>query len=188
MDTQLIAALIGGKNAAQKATRLVADLPTYVALQEASEAYLVKRVGREAAKRIKAATHLKPDDTPPTKITGTRDAYNLFRSQMENLEQEELWVAGMDIRMKVLFCVMVFRGTRNTCPIGQDMWRKAVREGATNIIFAHNHPSGDPSPSPEDISATRKMVEAGELLGIKVQDHLVIGKNAFCSMRERGHM
>ena len=66
-----------------------------------------------------------------------------------------------------------------------ELFRIGIRENAASIIVAHNHPSGDPAPSPEDVAITRKMVEAGELLGIEVLDHIIIGRNSFVSLKER---
>ena len=67
-----------------------------------------------------------------------------------------------------------------------EVFREAIRDTATSVIIAHNHPSGDPTPSPEDVAVTREIVRAGEILGIRVLDHLVIGKGRFTSLRERG--
>jgi DNA repair protein RadC len=66
-----------------------------------------------------------------------------------------------------------------------ELFRAGIRQNAASIIVAHNHPSGDPSPSPEDVMITRQMVEAGELLGIEVLDHIIIGSNSFVSLKER---
>jgi DNA repair protein RadC len=67
-----------------------------------------------------------------------------------------------------------------------ELFREAVKQNAASIIVAHNHPSGDPSPSPDDVAVTRMMVEAGKLLDIAVHDHIIIGYNRFVSLKERG--
>ena len=66
-----------------------------------------------------------------------------------------------------------------------ELFRIGIRENAASLIVVHNHPSGDPAPSPDDIAVTRKMVEAGELLGIDVLDHIIIGRQSFVSLKER---
>ena len=70
----------------------------------------------------------------------------------------------------------------------KDVFRQAVREGATGIIVCHNHPSGDPSPSPEDIAVTKRLLEAGDVLGIRVLDHVIFGDGIYTSLKERNLM
>jgi len=70
----------------------------------------------------------------------------------------------------------------------REVFTEAIRRSAASLIVAHNHPSGDPTPSPEDVSVTRRLVEAGEVLGIDVLDHIVLGDNRYISLKERGLM
>jgi DNA repair protein RadC len=81
----------------------------------------------------------------------------------------------------------VYVGSLNTSVIRiGELFRAAIRENAAAMIVAHNHPSGDPAPSPEDIQVTRQLVEAGKLLNIDVLDHIVIGRQRYVSLKERG--
>jgi DNA repair protein RadC len=68
----------------------------------------------------------------------------------------------------------------------REVFSEAIRHGAASLIVAHNHPSGDPSPSPEDIAVTKRLAEAGELLGIEILDHIVLGDNRWVSLKEKG--
>lgn len=86
----------------------------------------------------------------------------------------------------VLGAPTIYQGSVNTTSLRiGELFREAVRQNATSIIVVHNHPSGDPAPSPEDIQVTRLLVDAGRLLNIEVLDHLVIGHGTFVSMKER---
>jgi len=106
---------------------------------------------------------------------------------MGALEQEHLRVLLLDTRNRLIRTIEVYRGSLNTSLIRVgEVFRDAVRSNAASIIIVHNHPSGDPTPSPEDVSVTRALVEAGSLLDIEVLDHLVIGKNCFVSLKSKG--
>jgi DNA repair protein RadC len=107
---------------------------------------------------------------------------------MSALEQEELRTIIVDTRNQVLKIHTVYVGSLNTAVVRiAEVFREAIRLNAAAIIALHNHPSGDPSPSPEDVHVTRLLVEAGKLLGIDVLDHLVIGQGGrWVSLKERG--
>jgi DNA repair protein RadC len=106
---------------------------------------------------------------------------------MGGLEQEHLRTLLLDTKNRVLASPTIYVGSVNASIIRvSEIFREAVRENATALIVAHNHPSGDPTPSPEDVHVTRSIVEAGSLLGIDVLDHLVIGHQRFVSLKERG--
>ncbi len=108
--------------------------------------------------------------------------------EMGALEQEELRVVVLDTKNQVVEVVMVYRGTINSSAVRvAEVFKAAIRRNAAAIILAHNHPSGDPTPSSEDVAVTREIVEAGKLLGIELLDHLVIGGGGqWVSLRERG--
>ena len=105
---------------------------------------------------------------------------------MSALEQEELRVILLDTRNRVLGTVKIYRGSLNSSQVRVgELFRNAVRRNSASIIVVHNHPSGDPTPSPDDIALTRAVVEAGRLLDIEVLDHLVIGRKGWISLKER---
>ena len=107
--------------------------------------------------------------------------------EMGSLEQENLRTILLDTKNRVLDTRNVYQGNVNSSIIRvAEIFREAVRANATAMIVAHNHPSGDPTPSPEDVQVTRSIVEGGRLLGIEVLDHLVIGRQCYVSLRERG--
>jgi DNA repair protein RadC len=106
---------------------------------------------------------------------------------MELLEQEELRLLALDAKHHVLAQSTLYRGTVSAAP-GRvaELFREAVRPGVVAIALAHNHPSGDPAPSEEDVEFTRAVVEAGALLEIAMLDHLVFGRGRWVSLRDRG--
>jgi DNA repair protein RadC len=115
------------------------------------------------------------------------DAAALVQYEMSALEQEELRVLLLDIRNRVLDTVTVYRGSINSSQVRVgELFRTAIRRNAASIIVIHNHPSGDPTPSPDDVAVTRAMTQAGKLLDIEVLDHLVIGRGRFVSLKDRG--
>jgi DNA repair protein RadC len=106
--------------------------------------------------------------------------------EMNNLEQEHTCAILLNTRNYVLSMPTIYIGNLNSTVIRvAELFRAGIRQNAASIIVAHNHPSGDPAPSPEDVAITRKMVEAGDLLGIEVLDHIIIGRNSFVSLKER---
>jgi DNA repair protein RadC len=137
----------------------------------------------ELGRRIAVSS---PDERPT--ISSPADAANLLMYQMSALEQEYLYVILLDTRNRVLGKPLeVYHGSLNTSLIRTgEVFREAVKANAAGLIVAHNHPSGDPSPSPEDVAVTRALVEAGKLLDVEVLDHLVIGRQRFVSLKERG--
>jgi DNA repair protein RadC len=120
-------------------------------------------------------------------IKSPADVAQLFMVEMLALDQEELWVAALDTKNRLLKVSKVYRGSVNTAMIRVgEVFKEALRLNAASVIVAHNHPSGDPSPSPEDILVTRQIVEAGKLLDCEVLDHVVVAGGRFVSLRERG--
>jgi DNA repair protein RadC len=106
---------------------------------------------------------------------------------MSALEQEHLRVLLLDTRNHVLDIAEVYRGSVNSSQVRVgEVFKAAVRRGAPAILVVHNHPSGDPTPSPDDTAVTRALVQAGKLLDVEVLDHLVIGRGRYVSMKERG--
>ena len=152
----------------------------------------VKGISTAKTAQLKAALEVgrrlllsSPDARP--QITSPMDAANLLMLQMGCLEQENLRTILLDTKNRVLDSPTVYVGNVNSSIIRvSEIFREAIRANATALIVAHNHPSGDPTPSPEDVQVTRSIVEAGNLLGIEVLDHLVIGHQNFVSLRERG--
>lgn len=136
----------------------------------------------ELGRRLAAAT---PEDRPI--IQSPDEAAALLLYEMGAFEQEHLRVLLLDTRNRLIRLVEVYRGSLNSSVIRiGEVFREAVRLNSAALIVAHNHPSGDPTPSPDDVQVTRAIVEAGKLLDIEVLDHLVIGKNQFVSLKSKG--
>jgi DNA repair protein RadC len=119
-------------------------------------------------------------------IRSPADAALLLLGEMGALDQEQLRVVLLDTRNRVMSVETVYVGSLNAAIVRPaEVFREAVRRNACSVIVAHNHPSGDPSPSPEDIATTRTIIAAGQLLDIETLDHLVIGQG-WVSLKERG--
>ncbi len=135
----------------------------------------------ELGRRIAAAT---PEERP--QVRSAHDAY-LLLADMADLEQETLRVLLLDTRGRVLATPTLYVGNVNTTLVRPaEIFREAVRRNTVSLIVAHNHPSGDPTPSAEDLAITRDLIAAGRLLGIEVLDHLIIGRGRYVSLREHG--
>jgi DNA repair protein RadC len=120
-------------------------------------------------------------------VKSPADVAQLFMTEMLGLDQEELWVAALDTKNRLLRLIKVYRGSVNTAMIRVgEVYKEALRLNAASIVVAHNHPSSDPTPSPEDILVTRQIVEAGKLLDCECLDHLILAGNRYTSLRERG--
>lgn len=151
----------------------------------------VHGVGQQTAVRIKAALALgirlhEPSEERPT-INSPADAAALVQYEMSLLEQEYLKVMLLDTRNRVLDIVEIYHGSVNSSQVHVgELFKPALQRLAPAILICHNHPSQDPTPSPDDVSVTRAIVQAGKLLDITVLDHLVIGGNRFVSLKERG--
>jgi DNA repair protein RadC len=197
-NAELIAILlrsgIEGLNAVQLAQQLLVDTGGLSGLHSAPYQELCSRrgIGPAKAAQLKAAVELgrrlaasTPEEQPI--IQSPDDAASLILYEMGALEQEHFRILLLDTRNRLIRIVEVYRGSLNTSLIRvAEIFRDAVRFNAASIIVAHNHPSGDPTPSPEDISVTKAIVDAGSLLDIEVLDHLVIGKNRFLSLKSKG--
>ena len=183
----------GGENVVRLAERLLARFGDLAGLAKASVNELtgVKGIGTAKAVEIKAALELgrrliaaMPEERP--RVGSPADAANLLMSEMMLLEQEHLRLVLLDTRNRVLSTPTVYIGSLNTSVVRVgELFKPAIKESAAALIVAHNHPSGDPSPSPEDVNVTRQIVKAGELLDIQVLDHIIIGRKRFVSMKER---
>lgn len=185
---------VAGQNVLTLSTSLLRDFGGLIGLANAGigELIAVRGVSTAKAAQLKAALELgrrlllaSPDFRP--QITSPSDAANLLMLEMGALPQENLRTILLDTKNRVLSSPTVYVGNVNSSIIRvAEVFRDAVRSNATAIIVAHNHPSGDPTPSPEDVQVTRSIVQAGQLLGIDVLDHLVIGHHRFVSLKERG--
>jgi DNA repair protein RadC len=183
-----------GCNVVDLAYQLLTKYGGLLGLARAGFHELCQENGLSTAKvaQLKAALELgrrlvleAPEQRP--QITAPADAANLLLPEMQNLEQEELRVLLLDTRHRVLEIKTICVGSLNVSAVRLgDLFREAIRSNCAAIIAAHNHPSGDPSPSRDDIALTRQMADAGRLLGVEVLDHIIVGRQRFVSLMERG--
>jgi DNA repair protein RadC len=186
--------LVGRFQYLETASRILADAESLAGLARMSVPELAEmpEVGPATAGAIRAALELgrrlmgeSHGEAP--QIRSPSDAANLLLSEMQTLEQEHLVTVILNTRNRVLAVHTVYIGSLNTSVVRVgELFREAIRRNAAAILVAHNHPSGDPAPSPEDVAVTRQIVEAGKLMDIDVLDHLVIGRGRFVSLKERG--
>ncbi len=185
---------VGGESVLDLAKRLLVKYRNLTGLARASFAELASERGLGPAKtaQLLAAFELgrrmlatSPEERP--QITCPADAANLLMPEMEWLEQENLRTLLLDTKHHVLASPTVYVGNVNTSVIRiAEVFRDAVRLNCAALVVAHNHPSGDPTPSADDIRVTKQIVEAGKILDIEVLDHLVIGRQRYVSLKERG--
>lgn len=121
------------------------------------------------------------------KITTSQDVASLFMENMRHLKKEHLKVLLLNIKGEVIMTDNVSTGSISGSMAGpREVFANPVRRGAASVILVHNHPSGDPSPSEEDVKVTRELADAGRLLGIPVMDHVIIGDGEYVSLKQKG--
>lgn len=121
--------------------------------------------------------------------TGAGDVYRLLADDMRGAQQEAFVALLLDTKLRVTGTVLVSLGTLDASIVHpRDVFREAVKRSAGAIILAHNHPSGDPEPSTEDLAVTRRLADAGRILGIAILDHVIIGASGYVSLAQRGLM
>lgn len=136
----------------------------------------------ELGRRLMASTTDKP-----RQITSPASAAAILMPDMMLLEQEHMRLILLNTRNEIISTPTLYKGSLNTAVVRvAEVFKDAIRQNAAGLIVSHNHPSGDPAPSPEDIHLTRTIVDAGKLLGIQVLDHIIIGRQRYVSLKEKG--
>jgi DNA repair protein RadC len=185
---------VEGENAIQLGQRLLKEFNGLTGLQQATYAEICNQhgIGRAKAAQIKAAIDLGrrlaiKSGEDRVIVHSPEDAADLVQYEMSSLEQEQLRVLLLNTRNHVLGVRIIYQGSLNSSQVRVgELFRPAIRENAAAIIVVHNHPSGDPSPSPDDVAITKAIIKAGKLLDIQVLDHLIIGRGRFISLNRRG--
>jgi DNA repair protein RadC len=197
-NAELIAILlrvgVKGESAVTVGQRLLTEYKGLRGLHRVPFDDLKKQRGLGDAKacQIKAAIELgrrltleSPEERAAINSPG--DAAALVQYEMSVLEQEHMRVILLDRRNRVLETVEIYKGSVNSSQVRVgEVFKEAIRKNASALIVIHNHPSGDPTPSPDDVAVTRAIVQAGKLLDVEVLDHLVIGQGRWVSLKERG--
>jgi DNA repair protein RadC len=185
---------VKGESAVAVGQRLLNQFGGLTGLHRAPFTELIDQhgLGEAKASQIKAAIELgrrltieSPEERPA--INSPADAAALVQYEMSALEQEHLRVLLLDRRNRVTGTAEVYKGSVSSSQIRiGEVFKEAIRKNASALIVIHNHPSGDPTPSPDDVAVTRAIVQAGKLLDVDVLDHLVIGQGKWVSLKERG--
>ncbi|WP_100011954.1 RadC family protein [Lentibacillus sediminis] len=129
----------------------------------------------------------RPDDSYV--IRSPEDGADYIMEEMRSLNQEHFVALFLNTKNQIIHRQTIFIGSLNASIVHpREVFREAVKRSAASIIVAHNHPSGDPSPSQEDIHVTRRLSESGKMIGIELLDHLVIGNRKFVSLKEKGYL
>lgn len=196
-DTELVALVLAtgskAESALDLARRLLVRFPLDELIQvQAEELLSLSGVGAAKAARVKAAVELAKRinaisvwDKPV--IEGPRTAVELVMEDLRHRKREHFRVLLLDTKNRLIKQRDVHIGTANSSLVHpREVFREAVRSSAVSCILVHNHPSGDPTPSHEDITITQRLVQAGEIVGIDVLDHIIIGDRKFLSFKQKG--
>jgi len=197
-DAELVAILLGsgrqGQNVVEIAHELLARAGDLRGLAASPEAELRASpgVGPARAAVVQAAVELG------RRVTGNRpergrflgnaaDVWTHYRARLAGSPVEEFWMLALDIRHRVLLESCVAKGSLTGVEVHpRDVFRTLIRSAAASVIFCHNHPSGDPTPSRQDLELTTRLRQVGELCGIAVLDHVVVASDGFVSLASRG--
>lgn len=194
----LVADLLGGPRRArlQRADALLRQLGGLERLAEAGYGQLTRAgLAPAEAQRIIAAVEVgrrvRPGASRPHGIHSPHDAHALFWPLLGGASMERFAIAVLDVKNRPKHVEVVATGAIDYCPVDpRSVFRPAVREAGSALLVAHNHPSGDPTPSSEDIALTERLCQAGKVVGIPVLDHLVLGgaELPFRSLAQLGHL
>lgn len=195
---ELIAVILGSGTKSQPILQLAHQLVTHfgslnnLCNATLSELCEIKGIGSAKAIQLKAAFSLglrasKQTIQPKYRIDHPVHAYNLIKDELEKETRELFLVILQDARGFVICHEVVSIGNlTQTLVHPREVFYPAIRHKAVSLIVAHNHPSGDPTPSPEDFELTKVLVEAGKLIGIRLHDHLIVGNQRYVSLRKEG--
>ena len=188
-----LAVVIAGRGAREKATRLLERYDFLARVLQAPETELrALGLGPAQARRlVSLAAVLKGLSRVTTNgravVRTAQDVYERFHCELRGLEREVFITVLMDGKNHVIREERVSVGSLTSSIVHpREVFSMAIRERADGVVFVHNHPSGDPTPSLEDLEITRRLVDVGRLVGIRVLDHIVIGEGEFASFSERG--
>lgn len=197
-DTELLTIVVGtgtaGRSASAVAASLLSNFGGLGALGEAlpEELQAAPGIGSARACTLQAAFELG------RRVSGSRprrghplgkafDVWTHLRARLAHSPVEEFWVLGLDVRNRVQLEICLARGCLTGVDVHpRDVFRPLIRTAAASAIFCHNHPSGDPSPSDQDLTLTERLRQVGTLCGISVLDHVIVGSEGFVSLAERG--
>lgn len=195
-DAELLAILLGsgraGANAIDLAQQILLELGGFSGIhrEDISRLLEIKGVGKAKAARIKAAVEVGYRLTSAERgkkwvIKTPQDLVEMLGHDLRGSDQEEFWVVWLNARNVVAGSQQLYKGSQDATTVRiSEVFKLVVSKNANAVMLAHNHPSGDPTESPEDVNMTRAIIEAGKLLDIRVLDHIIIGSHSFTSIRQ----
>jgi DNA repair protein RadC len=161
-----------------------------VAVASIEELSTIKGIGLAKACQIKAAFELANRWDKSTRIKDKHiiktpeEAYSEFKGKFRGKKKEHFWAIFLDTRNQVIKCSEISVGSLDSSIVHpRELFKEAIASSSSSIIVAHNHPSGNPEASPEDISLTKRLIQAGKIVGIEIVDHLIIGDGKFISLK-----
>jgi DNA repair protein RadC len=197
---QLFAIILrtGGKskNAVDLAREILMLFPDMSAIEDAALAEFrgIKGIGAAKVAQLKAALELgrrclrtkKTGVHKTPQFKNSRQVYNYYMPEFHGLKRERFICALLDIKNRAFKYTVVSEGTLTASLVHpREVFRYAIKEAAASVLFVHNHPSGDPNPSEDDIEITKRLVETGKIIGIKVIDHIIIGDGRYISLIDK---
>lgn len=196
-DYELLAIVLGSGNKKESILEISSKLLLKYDLKKIAGLNLTtlqneSGIGKVNSSKVLASIELGKRANSPRlgslkKISCAKEIADVFISEMDNLESENFRVVFLDSKNKIISSKIIFIGTLNESLVHpREIFKSAILENSANIILIHNHPSGDLTPSDEDIKTTKELIRAGDILGISVLDHLIIGNNSFFSFLEGG--
>jgi len=184
---------IAGESVAVTAQKLLAQFGSVQKLSEASieELSSIKGIGLAKATQIKAAFEIgrrvstQTLDYQSKELTDPEKVYRLIKSKLKDYHKEHFYIIAINSRNHSIAEVSV--GSLNASVVHpREVFAEAIKNKAASVILAHNHPSGDPEPSEDDLLITKRLVESGKILGIEVVDHIIVAKDNFFSFKNKG--
>jgi len=196
---ELVAVVLGrgikNESVLVTAQRLLDRFKTMRGIAEATTEELceVRGIGLAKACQIQAAFELanrrsiKSEDNPKTAISSPEDVYNELQTKARGKKKEYFWAVLLNTRNTIIKSVEISIGSLDSSIVHpRELFKEAIAASASSIIVAHNHPSGNPQASQEDIKLTKRLKESGELIGIEIVDHIILGDEQFLSLKREG--
>jgi DNA repair protein RadC len=197
-NVELLAVILGtgrkGENVLDLSQRILTEFGSWGALNDSSleELLSVDGIGLAKATKVLASVELGKRlailaPAKRTVVTAPSDVAGLLMMRMRDLDREYFKALILNIKNEVLKIVDISVGSLNSSIVHpRELYKSAIKVSGARLIIAHNHPSGDPTPSEDDIRLTKRLVEAGDILGIELLDHIIFGDGRFCSLKEEG--
>lgn len=199
-DSQLLAIILRTGSGKKSAIDLAIEmLDLFKSLKKIDNASIkdfssLKGIGTAKAAQIKAALELgkrmlrETEEKCPV-FSSSKDVFAFYHPMLVNLKKEVLFCSLLDAKNRAFKNHRISEGTLTSSMVHpREAFRDAISESAASVIFVHNHPSGDPTPSKDDIAITERLVKTGEIVGIKVIDHVIIGENKHASLLSDGYI